>query len=126
MTIKSVHLIQTYPTPSVIAPKPDRARVAWLDEVYSLVDRGETERAVDELFEQLDDLLLAGDFESCDRALGCMDEARLDSYTLIAALSVTLMAAAKLPRRNEFVRRTRRRLAELDPVRADRLLEGLV
>jgi hypothetical protein len=126
MTIKSIHLTQGYTTPSVMAPKPDRARVAWLDEVYSLVDRGETERAVDQVFEQLDEQLLAGDYESCDRALGCIDVARLDSFTMIAVLSVTLMAAAKLPHRIDLVRRTRRRLAELDPVRAERLLKGLV
>lgn len=110
--------------PDVVEHDPG-AGLMWLGDVYSLVSRDEPDSAIDVLFAHIDDLLSAGAFERCNAVLKTIDHMRLDTNLLIATLSSTKRAAAYLPARDDFVRRTRARLNELAPERAERLLDGL-
>jgi hypothetical protein len=61
--------------------------------------------AVDEVFNFLDDLLLAGKFEVCDRALAWTDPSSLHPSSVVAFLMVTLRAKGRLPARADFLTR---------------------
>ena len=100
-------------------------RPVWLDEVYSLTARGEIDSAIDVLFDHVDDLLLEGDFSTCNELLIAVDLKRLDTNLLIAILSITLSASEKLPNRTLLVSRVEKRLAELAPERLHSLMDGL-
>ena len=102
----------------------DRAPL-WLNDVYSLVAADGPDDAIDVLFNNIDDMLLAGDFARCDDLLMVIDPKRLDTNLLVAALSITKAAAEKLPTRARFVQRVERRVGELAPERLESLLSGL-
>ncbi|MEQ1571872.1 MAG: hypothetical protein ABMA64_39965 [Myxococcota bacterium] len=126
--IESFDEAQTAPEredPDHAAPEPG-ASLMWLGDVYSLVARSDPDSAIDVLFEQVDDLLSAGEFNRCDALLKTIDPKRLDSNLLVAALSITKRAADRLPERQAFVRRVTARLMEVAPDRLERLLSGLV
>lgn len=97
----------------------------WLDDVYSLVDQGKSEQAVDLLYEHVDDLLLAEDFKRCDALLQTVDLKRLDSNLMVSLLTMTAPAKAALPYRASLLQRARKALETIAPGRADRLLMGL-
>lgn len=102
------------------------ASLMWLGDVYSLVAQHDPDGAIDVLFARVDEMLIAGEFDHCDALLKTIDPKRLDSNLLIATLSATKRAAAKLPERRAFVRRVTARLKEVAPGRVERLLSGLV
>lgn len=100
--------------------------VVWLERVYVLVSQAELEDAIDLLFEQVDDLLLAGRFNDCDKILQKVDIDRLETNLMIGLLSVTLAAAKELPNRALVMSAIRESLTRSDPARVERLLNGLV
>jgi len=97
----------------------------WVEVAYSQVFQSNNEGAVDVIFDQLDQLLLDGDFLKCDEVLREIDVNLLNAHTIIAILSVTLRASKKLENRVDFVSRARQRLEEITPNRVDVLLLGL-
>jgi hypothetical protein len=97
----------------------------WLEDVYSHVDRADPESAVDILFSKVNAHLLAGEVDRCNELLRALDLKRVDTNSIVAALSITLAAADRLPYRKRFVERAARRLQELAPGRVERLLSGL-
>ena len=105
------------------APDPGHAR--WLAALYQLVENGDTQRAADRIFERIDGLLERRAFADCDDLLNIVDVGRLDTFSLVSFLAASLAGAAELPSRPDLYRRTERRLRELAPDRADRLLAGL-
>lgn len=98
---------------------------SWLGDLYTLVQDGETDRAVDVLFDRIDDLLIAEDFGRCNDLLLVVDPKRLDTHLLVSVLSVTKSAAERLPNRPTLVRRVEERLSRVAPDRIERLLNGL-
>jgi hypothetical protein len=82
--------------------------------------------AIDLVFDEIDDLLIAGKFADVDAILAeTIDAAPRDLGLLTAFLSITLAAREKLQRRDELVRWMRSVAEEDDPTRADALLSGL-
>lgn len=97
----------------------------WLGELYSMVKDEKSDDALDLLFEKVDDLLVEGRMEQCDRLLKKIDEKRLDTSLLVGVLSITLPAKTSLKERPSFFERAKTRLQELAPGRSERLLSGL-
>ena len=97
----------------------------WLDEAYSLAQRGELDSAIDVLFREFDELHLAGEFTLSNRTLGLVDIERLGLELSVSVLTITRCAKEKLPSRAEFFERVERFVRANEPLRADRLLVGL-
>lgn len=97
----------------------------WLEDVYSDVRSGRTEKAIDLLFERIDTLLNDEDFDGCDDVICKIDFARLDTNLMIAALTITLAAKDRLRKRRQMVERVESRLQSIAPDRVERLLAGL-
>ena len=97
----------------------------WLEDIYTLVDEGDPDSAIDILFTEVDKILSAGDFTRCDGLLRTIDPKRLDTNLLVAALSITKRGADKLRERPAFVQRVKSRLEVVAPDRAAKLLSGL-
>lgn len=97
----------------------------WLEEVYSHVARAEAESAVDVMFTKVNEYLVSGAFLTCNELLRALDLKRVDTNAIVAALSITLAAADRLPYRKRFLERATLRLGELAPGRVGRLLNGL-
>src|SRR5690554_3245725 len=72
------------------------ADMGWLDRVYSLVASGETDDAVDLIFDFVDDRLLEGDAARVDDLLVTTDVKRLDTTLMLAVLSITKPASDQL------------------------------
>ena len=79
----------------------------WLDDVYSLVQQKRQRKAVDILYEKVDDLLIAGEFKRCDELLRTIDLSRLDTNLIVSVLAMTKSAASDLPCRPNFLARAR-------------------
>lgn len=101
------------------------ADMGWLDRVYSLVASGETDDAVDLIFDFVDDRLLEGDAARVDDLLVTTDVKRLDTTLMLAVLSITKPASDQLCNRAAFLRRVEARLRLEEPERMERLLSGL-
>ncbi len=97
----------------------------WLAEVYSYSADGRNDDAIDLLFDHIDDLLLAGDFVAVNELVYAIDAKRLNTTTMLAALSITKAAADKLPNRASLLSRIEAILRETEPDRFQRLLSGL-
>lgn len=80
---------------------------------------------IDELFERVDGWHSAGEFARTDAYLRALDVSTLDTYKVVAVLSITLPAKDKLEARGAFVERARKRLLELAPDRIEGLMQGL-
>lgn len=100
------------------------ATKTWLYDLYALVQEEEIDDAIDLLFDQVDDLLLAGDFEECNNLLLSIDVKMLDVNLLVALLTITYPAKDELRDRGSVVRRIAKRLRALAPERAEGLLRG--
>jgi hypothetical protein len=99
---------------------------AWITDVYSLVARKCAEQAADLLFRKIDLQLRAAEFQVVDGWLRALDLKRLDSAILVAILGLTRPAAAQLKLRAAFVNAVRKRLLQVEPDRAERLLQRVV
>ena len=97
----------------------------WLGDVYALVDGGHIDRAVDIVFDQIDDLLIAENFGRCNELLLTVDPQRLDTHLMVSVLSITKSAACRLPNRAILFHRVEERLRVVAPDRIVRLLDGL-
>jgi hypothetical protein len=99
--------------------------LAWLPEVYSLVESGNPEAAADLVFDNIDELLSAGDFPRTNELLQMVDVKRLDTNLMISFLAITLAAKSKLPSRAPLLRRVEARLIQFEPDRVEGLLATL-
>ncbi len=97
----------------------------WLEDVYSFVQQNKLDDAIDVLFYNIDDLLLAGELYKCDCLLKTIDLKRLDTNLVVALLSITKSAKHKLSERASFVLRALNRLNELSPDRVSKMISGL-
>lgn len=97
----------------------------WLDEVYVLVSQQNLEGAIDLLFDRIDDLLLAGRMQECDKILRAVELGRLESNLLVGLLTATLPAAHSLPYRATLVVEIEAIFLKSFPERVNGLLSGL-
>lgn len=97
----------------------------WLDELQEVHLHRSRHDILDFMFEHIDDLLRAGEFDKVGELLDAVDMSKLDVLLVIGFLSITLSAAPVLPTRPSFVARATERIRELDPERMKSLLIGL-
>jgi hypothetical protein len=86
--------------------------------------RGHTDSALDLLFDQIDEMLLASDFSRVDRLLLETAPESLSVDLLIGLLTATLPAKDRLPNRKYFLERVERSLQERGELESG-LLVGL-
>lgn len=96
-----------------------------LDTIYANCRNGNSDSALDILFDWIDGLLLKGEFEECDEFLRKFNLDMLNIDLMIGLLSITLAATEKLPYRKMLVKEIEARLKKIVPERVERLLRGL-
>ena len=99
-------------------------RNAFLERFYALADEGEIDSAIELLFDECNELAIAGEWASYDRLVESFDEQRLCSYLLVAILSITFLAQEHLLSRPAFFEKAKTRLHDLGK-NAPRILRGL-
>ena len=97
----------------------------WLETIYSLVADRKVDDAIDVVLDNIDDMLLAGEFGQCDRALSAVDLDRLDTNLMVCFMSVTLAAKRHLQNRAAFVDAVERKLEDTRPDSTKRLMHHL-
>lgn len=97
----------------------------FLEQIYTLVKKKETDQAIRILFHKMNDLYSKNKFDECDEILSNVDAHKLDTNLMIAFLSITLLAKSELKKRTHFVLVIERILKEKEPHRVERLMKGL-
>ena len=82
------------------------------------------ERALDLIFDRLDDLLIGSKFIECDSILATFDVGTMSTAQLLTVLTATAAAKDRLPNRAEFYKRAKSVMTTRG-IDADRLLAGL-
>jgi hypothetical protein len=99
---------------------------AFLDTVYDFAKREKEDDAIDVIFQYMNNLLVEGQFNACDRILGEVDIARIPPVLMVSFLTITAAAKTKLKNRERFLNVVRRVVArERGEKAAGRLLDGL-
>jgi hypothetical protein len=108
------------------APHDPVTQSGILNQIYELQKAAKTDRAIDLLFEKIDDLLSAGTFSVCDSVLDKADLRKLDVDLTVAFLVITLPAKKRLERRAKFFNKARKAFTtKYGRSEADRILQGL-
>jgi len=95
--------------------------VELIERLHGKMNLNEMDRRLDELFEYVDDLFLDGSWGECNEFLAALDPEKLELSLLIGVLSITNDMKGKIEGRGKFIEEVKRR----DPLRRERLLEGL-
>ena len=85
---------------------------------------GKQDESLDVIFDNIDEMLLRGEFEECDSVLSTMPVNQLSNAQLITVLTATLAAKIELQNRGNFVRQVHSVLESRDSD-ADLLVRGL-
>jgi type III restriction enzyme len=85
------------------APLPIEEADHFLDRVYSTV--GTPRRALQIIFDYMDEAILRDDLARCDDALDRVDLGRLETTTALGFLSITLQARQRLQKREAYAER---------------------
>jgi len=72
----------------------------FLDQVYLNTDQRDL--CMDLIFDHINDLLLQGDFETCDEILEQLEIDKLSPCLMISFLTITVAARSKLKERNNL------------------------
>ena len=96
-----------------------------LKAVYGAVSNELHDVAGDLILHHVDEWMLAGDFEACDKLLSAVDLERLDAYAVVVLLAATICAKDELVLRAIFVEHAKERLQALAPDKVDELMKGL-
>jgi hypothetical protein len=96
-----------------------------LETLYELCERPQPNPAIDFVLETMDELILAKDYDTCDRLLLRADVSRLSTHAMLTLLMETFRAKGVLPAREGFYQRVEARLRADQPQRADSLLAGM-
>lgn len=80
----------------------------WLQTSVDLEQSGKPEESLDILFDNLDDLLLSGNIQSCVEFLDKVPVDRLSNAQLLTILTATLPAHSRLPNRGAFFQKVHR------------------
>jgi type III restriction enzyme len=95
----------------------------FLQEVYAL--QQQPRKALRKIFSFIDDQLLEGKFELCDRVLRRVELEKLNETTATGFLAITLQARERLEARASYVERVESWLERKRPEDTAKLLEGL-
>jgi hypothetical protein len=96
-----------------------------LKAVYEAVSNELHDAAGDLILHHVDEWMLAGNFDACDKLLSALDLERLDAYAVVVLLAATICAKDKLVLRAIFVEHAKERLQVLAPDRVEELMKGL-
>lgn len=96
-----------------------------LNAVYNAVSQNLIDAASDLIMQHLDEWMLQDKFDQCDAFLTTVNLERLEPYTIVVILAVTLCAKDRLIFRKQFVERAETQLKTLVPDRTEKLMEGL-
>ena len=88
-----------------------------------LVKRDQIDKAMDLLYDSIDDLLLASEFNKVNRILITLMKENYNLAILIGALTITLPFQSKLEERDKFVKFVAKRAAEAN--KPPDILKGL-
>jgi hypothetical protein len=102
----------------------ERSTESFLNHARRLADRGHIDAALDIIYDQVDEMLLAGKFDDVDHLLGGIDVGMLSVDLLIGILTATLPARQRLANRPLFYARVEQALTERGELKTG-LLEGL-
>ncbi len=97
---------------------------SFLQRAQRLVDHGRTDSALDLVYDQIDEMLLAGDFPGVDQLLVDTETDHYSVHLLLAVLTVTLSARDQLSGRADFFTRAEQTLQARGEMKAG-LLTGL-
>ena len=125
-TLASASINGPYDWYRVGAPQRVERKPNVLSRLYELVAWGQTDRAIDVLFDLVDKMLSAGNYAQCGSLLTKIDLTRLNVDLVVALLSISYPARRKLVARGDFIVRARAFLAQgLPPDEVAALLHGL-
>lgn len=101
------------------------AYCTWMREVCNLLTEEKTTQALDILYDNIDNLLLEGEFDYVDGFL-CKPPLVMDTDLILGLLTITLSAKNKLPHRKSFYKEAIGELVErVGWVEAQTEMEGL-
>lgn len=80
---------------------------AFLHRVYQQVEADEPERALDLIFDEIDELYERNDLQQIDRLLATVELSRMDTPSMLGFLSTTLIRCESLPSRARYLERVR-------------------
>lgn len=113
--------------PKLIAAPASRGSqlaYAWINEAIDLANRGDVERSLDVIFDNIDEMLLSSKFDECSKLLEFLAVDRFTNEQLLTILTATLPAKALLPARAAFLAKVTTTISERGAEAAD-LLVGL-
>lgn len=100
------------------------ASTGFVFEAQRLAEQGQIDEALDLIYEQADEMLLAGEFSALNEILMPLCGASLSVDVLLAILTITLPAKSRLPARSAFYHAVEQQLHERGELR-EGLLTGL-
>jgi hypothetical protein len=120
-------VVRRCPTPlatecSTPSTGPQKAR--FLDQARRLDEHAQTDSALDIVFDQIDEMLLAGEFQRVDRLLAETSPETFSADLLVGILTATLPARKHLANRSAFFTSVQRALRNRGQL-VDGLLVGL-
>lgn len=107
------------------AAPPEEGDKAWVEQMYTLIASNELEDAIDLLYDNVDEMLLAGKMSECDAILRTIDIHRLEGHLMVGVLSITLAAREHLPHRTVLVAEIEEHFRLTDPDNVEALMSGL-
>lgn len=99
--------------PLEMSPQTEEEILRFLTRIYELSALNDEEKAVDEVFNFMDDHLRAKQFATCAEALRRVEPARVLPSLIVSFLMVTNRAKGKLPSRADFHLRSMAAVAKL-------------
>ncbi len=107
-------------------PDHDEQITLFLSTVYSLARAGESDRGIDHIFEQFEDLFETARFDVCDAIIERIDVGKIDATLMIGFLVATLIAKDRIRSRPDYYAAVRKKLVEQrGKEQAERLLRGI-
>lgn len=85
--------------------KARAAEADFLAQAKLLNDSDDEDAAIDYIFNEVDERMLEGDFDSCDRILNAANPNDFTTVNVLAFLTITLCAREKLPSREGYFNR---------------------
>jgi len=99
---------------------------AWLEDVYSLFETNKMRKAIDVVFDNIDNLCCEQRFEEIDEILSKVDLDRLDENLIVAFLTISFGAKNYIKQRASFYEKAEFKLLEAkDPDVVKQILNGL-
>lgn len=97
----------------------------WVSQVEKLASVGESDRALDVLFQRVDALFSRGEFTECDLQLSMINVQCLGIDLLVGLVTSTVSGASKMPRRPSLLKAVRGRILRISPERAPGIIKYL-